>query len=196
MASVPHPHAPIAARRGRTAPAPPPAPAPADVFVAIDFETANNARDSACAIGLVRVERGRIVGDAYRLIRPPTPQFLYTHIHGIRWPDVALEPYFGTVWRDLQPILAGATRLVAHNASFDRGVLRACCARYRLPEPETPFECTLRLARRTWTLPRFDLETVCRALHIELDHHHALSDARACASILLRANRDRGRAAG
>ena len=30
------------------------------VFVAIDFETADNGRDSACAVGLVRVENGVI----------------------------------------------------------------------------------------------------------------------------------------
>jgi DNA polymerase III subunit epsilon len=30
-------------------------------FTAIDFETANYFRDIACAVGLVRVERGRVV---------------------------------------------------------------------------------------------------------------------------------------
>ena len=30
-------------------------------FAAIDFETANNARDSACALAMVIVERGRVV---------------------------------------------------------------------------------------------------------------------------------------
>jgi len=32
-----------------------------DCYVALDFETADQGRDSACAIGLVRVERGAIV---------------------------------------------------------------------------------------------------------------------------------------
>ena len=39
-------------------------------FTAIDFETASCDRDSACAIGLVRVEAGRVVRREYRLIRP------------------------------------------------------------------------------------------------------------------------------
>jgi DNA polymerase-3 subunit epsilon len=189
-------HAALAAALGgavatpTSAPASPPAPAPRppeDVFVAIDFETASDARDSACAVGLVRVEHGRPVRETYRLIRPPTPQFRFTYIHGIRWSDVAREPDFATVWQDVQPFVAGAPLFAAHNAAFDRSVLNACCTRYGLPAPEARFECTLRLARRTWDLPRFDLATVCRALQIDLDHHHALSDARACASVLLAA---------
>lgn len=39
-------------------------------FVAIDFETANTSRDSACAIGLVTVRNGRIIDEYYQLIRP------------------------------------------------------------------------------------------------------------------------------
>lgn len=39
-------------------------------FVAIDFETANPSRGSACAIGLVKVEKGKIVAKEVRLIDP------------------------------------------------------------------------------------------------------------------------------
>ena len=41
------------------------------VFVAIDFETADQGRDSACSVGLVRVENGAIVKTAVQLIQPP-----------------------------------------------------------------------------------------------------------------------------
>ena len=41
-------------------------------FVAIDFETANHSRDSACSIGIAVAEGGRIVALEQRLIRPPT----------------------------------------------------------------------------------------------------------------------------
>jgi len=40
-------------------------------FAAIDFETANYSPDSACAVGLVAVEGGRVVRREYHLIRPP-----------------------------------------------------------------------------------------------------------------------------
>ena len=34
-------------------------------FVALDFETADNGRDSACALGLVRVKNNQIVQRSY-----------------------------------------------------------------------------------------------------------------------------------
>src|SRR5205085_9653487 len=46
-------------------------------FVAIDFETADHGRDSACAVALVRVERGRIVRRETRRIRPPRSRFFF-----------------------------------------------------------------------------------------------------------------------
>ena len=40
-------------------------------FVALDFETADHGSDSACQVGLVRVEDARVVRRESRLIRPP-----------------------------------------------------------------------------------------------------------------------------
>jgi DNA polymerase III epsilon subunit-like protein len=54
-------------------------------FVAIDFETADYKPDSACAVGLVRVENHQIVERAYTLIRPPRKKFVFTYYHGISW---------------------------------------------------------------------------------------------------------------
>ena len=53
-------------------------------FVAIDFETANHSRDSACSIGIAIAEGGRIVALERRLIRPPTNEFFFTHIQDFR----------------------------------------------------------------------------------------------------------------
>ena len=62
-------------------------------FVAIDFETANHNRNSACEIGLVSVREGLIVAEHRFLIRPPTDEFIpwFTDLHGIAWDDVALD---------------------------------------------------------------------------------------------------------
>lgn len=158
-------------------------------FVAIDFETACNDRSSACAVGVVRVEGGRVTARAHRLIRPPTARFEFTWVHGITWPQVARELTFPGVWAGLAPLLDGAEFLVAHNAAFDRSVLQACCAHYGLEPPPLPFVCTVRVARRTWRLPDVKLPTVCRHLGIRLNHHEALSDAEACAEVLLAARR-------
>ncbi|MFL5329622.1 MAG: 3'-5' exonuclease [Gemmataceae bacterium] len=154
-------------------------------FVAIDFETADYQHDSACAIGIVRVEDGVIAARESRLIRPPRSRFMFTYIHGITWSDVANEPEFAELWPELEPLLDGARFLVAHNASFDRSVLRACCERAGWAPPGHPYLCSVRLARRTWRLPKYRLCDVCGHLGIDLDHHVALSDAEAAAKIVL-----------
>lgn len=165
-----------------------PLAAPArDVFAAIDFETADNGRDSACAVGVVRVEDGVVVDKRALLIRPPRRTFLFTGIHGIRWSDVADQPTFDGVWPQLAPLIAGASQLYAHNASFDHSVMDACCRLYRMPPPAQAWGCTLRLARATWKRPQNKLSDVCAFLGIALVHHEALSDAEGCARIVLAA---------
>jgi DNA polymerase-3 subunit epsilon len=159
-------------------------------FVALDFETADYYPDSACALGLVRVENHRIVQRTYHLIRPPRRRFVFTHLHGITWEDVARQPTFGELWPSLTPFLAGADFLAAHNASFDRSVLHRCCETAGLTPPAIPFECTVRLARQTWNLYPTKLNNVCDHLGITLRHHHAASDAEACALIVIAAHRD------
>lgn len=155
--------------------------------MAIDFETADRYPDSACAVGLVRVEEGEIVDKRLRYIRPPRAIFEFTPIHDITWDDVAGEPVFGEVWPELEPLLEGAQFLAAHNAPFDRKVLAACCAMAGLPPPPLQFICTVRLARRTWRLRRANLPAVCDHIGFHLRHHHALSDAEACARIVMAA---------
>jgi DNA polymerase-3 subunit epsilon len=156
-------------------------------FVAIDFETADYYPDSACAIGLVRVEGMRIVRRETVLIRPPRTHFRFTDIHGITWAMVATESPFAVVWPRLVPMLEGAAFLAAHNASFDRRVLGACCAAADLAAPELSFVCTMRLARRTWGARWNSLAAVCGRLGIALKHHNAGSDAEACARIVIAA---------
>jgi len=157
-------------------------------FVALDFETADYPRDSACALGLVRVENHRIVRRTYHLIRPPRRRFAFTYLHGITWEDVAGQPTFAELWPSLTPFLEGADFLAAHNASFDRSVLYRCCETAGLSPPGLPFECTVRLARQTWNIFPTKLNNVCDHLGITLKHHHAASDAEACALIVIAAH--------
>lgn len=159
-------------------------------FVAIDFETACSGRESACAVGLVRVEGCEIVARETRLIRPPSQEFSFTWCHGITWEDVVDQPPFYDIWRELAPMLEGVRFLAAHNASFDQSVLKACCKASGLEIPVLPFECTVKLARKAWNIRPTRLDVVCRALDIPLNHHEAGSDAEACARILLAAVED------
>lgn len=158
-------------------------------FVAIDFETADYRRDSACAVALVRVEKNRIVERRYRLIRPPRKKVVFSYLHGIRWEDVAREPTFGEVWPDLLPTIKGTSFLAAHNASFDQSVLETCCQVSGLKTPESKFVCTVNLARKILGIYPTQLPQVCSKLNIQLDHHNAASDAEACAQIVIAARK-------
>lgn len=159
-------------------------------FAAIDFETADYDADSACAVGVVVAQGGRIVERAVRLIRPPRPQVLFTWVHGLTWADVAEAPTFADVWPELEPLVAGVDFLAAHNARFDRGVMAACCAAAGLSRPRQRWVCTVEVARAAWRLRPAKLPDVCRFLAIPLRHHDPGSDAEACARIVLAAIED------
>ena len=160
-------------------------------FVAIDFETATARRDSACAIGLAACCGGRVVLSRTYLIRPPSAHFTFTGLHGLDWDDVRHAPTFAELWPTLRAWIDRATFVAAHNAPFDRSVLHACCARYGLRAPRTPFTCTVQVARAQWGIRPTKLPDVCRRLGIPLRHHHdARADALACARIVLAAEAD------
>jgi len=159
------------------------------VFVAIDFETADRGQDSACSVGLVRVENGVIAKKVVQLIQPPRFIFEFTHIHGIEWGHVSGSPTFGPARPKLAPLLDGAQFLAAHNAPFDDGVLSACCRAAGISKPAHRFVCTVRLAREVWKIYPTKLPDVCARLNIALNHHEALSDAEACANIVMAAEK-------
>ncbi len=178
---------------------------PTPCFVALDFETATRSLDSACAVALVRVECGRICHRERRLIRPPSRRFEFSWLHGISWKDVRDEPTFGEVWADLRPLFDGAAFIAAHNARFDQAVLLAClrsCGIHQrlrgqdvrsssllaqIDVQDLPFVCTMKLAGRMWGLKQRALPQVCRHLGLSLRHHDPLSDAEACAEIVIAA---------
>jgi DNA polymerase-3 subunit epsilon len=111
---------------------------------------------------------------------------LYTWVHGLHWNDVKDAPSFAEAWSSLLDFMQGADHLAAHNAGFDRRVLQACCAAAGLTLSGLPFLCTLKGSRRILRLPSHKLSDVCAHFNITLSHHHAGSDARAAAEILLR----------
>ncbi len=158
-----------------------------EAFVAIDFETADSQPDSACAVGLVRVERLQVVARESVLIRPPRSRIPFSFVHGITWEMVATELVFAEVWPRLSRMLDDVSFLAAHNASFDRRVLATCCAVAEIPAPPLPFLCTVQVARRHLGIRPANLPAVCRQLGISLKHHDAGSDAEACARILIAA---------
>jgi len=182
-----------ATRKPRAPRTPVPKPALTGRFAALDFETADYGRDSACALSVVIVDNDRVVDTWTSLIRPPRQAFVFTYLHGISWRDVQDKPAFGDLWPAVAKRLEGLDFLAAHNASFDRSVLHACCAMSGHKPVAHPFLCTVKLARSTWGIFPTKLSDVASHLRIPLKHHDAASDASACAQILLKA-REKGHA--
>lgn len=157
-------------------------------FTAIDFETANNNPASACAIGIVVVENSEIVFERAILLKPYTDWFSKYNVavHGIEPHHVANAPRFEEIWHEIAKYIEDADLIVAHNAGFDMSVLRRCLEygdiACRLPQSA----CTVKLAQKLLPhLHNHKLNTVSEYFGIELNHHEALSDARAAALIML-----------
>jgi DNA polymerase III subunit epsilon len=160
-------------------------------FLAIDFETANAQRASACALGWARFEDGQALDSGRMLINPRLPYEQWDsfniRIHGIAPEDVRSAPTFAEVWSVIAPYMA-AGPLVAHNASFDMSVLRAEFARSGVAPAPFRYVCSARLSQAAWPeMLSVSLPTVADELGIQLDHHNPCSDATASGQILLAA---------
>lgn len=156
-------------------------------FTAIDFETANEKRASACAIGITLVKNGKIAEQAYHLIRPPELYFnpINISIHGITRNDVDDKPTFSELWPSIKQYFENRL-VIAHNASFDMSVLRSTLDNYAIPYPELSYGCTLIMSRKHWPDQRgYSLNVIADLLNIEFQHHHAMEDSLVCAQIAL-----------
>jgi len=150
-------------------------------FTAIDFETASGYRNSICQVGLVRVENGSITKEVYLLVQPPKNYYWnrFTDIHGIAAKDTLNAPTFGQVWQKIVPYIENQN-VIAHNGfGFDFPVLDKTLYHYGLSIPDYNKFCTYKIYRS-------NLADLCQEYNIPLNHHDALSDARACAELYLK----------
>lgn len=156
-------------------------------FVAIDFETANERRNSPCSIGIVVVENGEIIEKVHHLIKPKEMRFMPINIgiHGIRPSMVKDELEFDKVWEKIKHYF-NDNLVIAHNASFDISVLRKTLELYNIEMPSFQYMCTMKLSRNFYSnLDNARLNTINNFLGYEFNHHDALEDAIACGNILL-----------
>ncbi|MEF3120497.1 exonuclease domain-containing protein [Kocuria flava] len=166
-------------------------------FAAVDFETANRARESACAVGVTVVRNGQVQLSDSWLIQPPPPADRFdrvnTAIHGISREQCMAE---GLSWTDTAQRLhdlCADLPVVAHNASFDESVWRAANRATGVEATLPPFHCTLQLSRGHLDLVDYKLPTVAR--HLDLDdfpHHQAAADALAAAQVTIELARRTG----
>ena len=156
-------------------------------FTAIDFETATAFHP--CSVGIVTVENGIIVDEFVSLIKPPKNEYspFTIAVHGIYPRDTINAKSFSQVFPEIQKRLQNRI-IVAHNESFDRNVLMKSMALYCLNYDNVNigdrWQCTVKIYKAKGLKPT-KLSDCCREMKIALNHHEALSDARACAKLYL-----------
>jgi len=158
-------------------------------FTAIDFETANGFRGSACAIGAVKIRDGVIAQTHYSLLQPPAGYDRFdprnVAIHGITADQVATAPRFAEHIPDLHDFI-GDDVVIAHNAGFDIGVIESGLEVCQLPIPRLEFACSLTLSRKNYKLASHALPSAAaEAGFLLAQHHNALEDAKAAAAIVV-----------
>ena len=159
-------------------------------FVVVDLETTGGSpKDSAITeIGAVKVCGGVILGEFQTLVDPgrEIPPYISV-LTGITSSMVAAAPRMGAVLPTFLEFARGAV-LVAHNAPFDLGFLKAACAENGLLWPAAASVDTAVLARRLLNrdeVPNCKLATLAPYFRASTSPtHRALDDARATVDVL------------
>ena len=166
-------------------------------FVVVDLETTGGRAkatapgglcDAITEIGAVKVRGGEVLGELATLVDPGRaipPQIV--ELTGITTAMVRDAPRIDAVLPMFLEFARGAV-LVAHNAGFDIGFLRAAAERTQITWPRPPVLCTVKLARRVLTrdeAPSVRLSELARLFGASTTPtHRALDDARATVDVL------------
>ena len=155
-------------------------------YVCFDVETPNRYNSRMSAIGISVIENEKIVSEYYSLVNPEQGfDYFNVQLTGISARMVKNEKTFPEIWKEIRGIMESGL-LVAHNAAFDMGVLGKCLRDYGISwKEEVPYVCTCQIGKRHLPDVGHKLDELCSYYKIHLDHHHAGSDASACAGILL-----------
>lgn len=162
-------------------------------FVVVDLETTGGS-PTQCEItevGAVKVRGGEVLGEFQTLVDPgsPVPPMI-TVLTGITDAMLVGAPRIGEVLPSFLEFagFGPTTVLVAHNARFDVGFLRAAAARLDLTWPSPTVVDTVALARTVVTkdeAPNHKLATLAGLFGATTSpDHRALHDARATVDVL------------
>jgi DNA polymerase-3 subunit epsilon len=165
-------------------------------FVVVDLETTGGrmtagegaAADAITEIGAVKVRGGVVLGEFATLVDPQRsipPQIV--QLTGITTAMVCDAPTINAVLPMFFEFARGAV-LVAHNARFDIGFLRAAADRCGIGWRRPQVLCTVQLARRVLSreeAPSVRLAALARLFAVANEPtHRALDDARATVDVL------------
>ena len=149
------------------------------VFLDLETTGATASFDRITEIGLIEVERGEYVREWSTLVNPQMriPPFIES-LTGINNDMVALAPTFAEVAQGLKARLNGRL-LIAHNARFDYGFLKAEFGRLDI-KYSSDLVCTVKLSRKLYpSHARHNLDSLMERHGVNCDaRHRALGDAR------------------
>lgn len=153
----------------------------AEIIIAFDLETTglDAAREEIIEIGAVPIIDGVVREDCHfhTLVDPfrPIPPDA-TAVNGITNEMVKGRPRIDVVLPEFLRYVGGH-ELLAHNAEFDMGFIRASCGRLELQPPPGRVHDTLLLSRKSHAAERkHDLDSVCRRLEIAVGNRHRSID--------------------
>ncbi len=162
----------------------------ATTFVVVDLETTGGSPEANAIteVGAVKVRGGEVLGEFQTLVRPAMsiPPFVAV-LTGITDAMVASAPPVEVVLPTFLEFARGSV-LVAHNAPFDVGFLKAACDSTGRSWPTLQVLDTARLARRVLARDEAHdcrLATLARLFRAStMPTHRALDDARATVDVL------------
>lgn len=153
--------------------------------IVIDFETANQNRISACALGLVFIKNDRVAYQTNFYIKPPeSEQFSNRNIgiHGITAEDVDYAMTFDELWESELSKYFNQNLIVFHNASMDLSVLKNLFQHYTISGYEIEYLDTMQLAEKSGNPKK--LSELADKFDIEyIDKHNPEEDAKVCAYV-------------
>lgn len=155
-------------------------------FCALDLETTgiHPAFHMIIEVGIIRFSIGEECETFHRMVNPgmKIPDDVIG-IHGITDDMVMDAPPIGDLIGEISRMI-GDSILVIHNPGFDMAFLGWAYYRNKRTAPSMSAIDTVRLSRLAWPeLSNHKLETLCGHLNLELSHHRALDDARACMEV-------------
>ncbi len=158
-------------------------------FIVFDIETTgfNAQEDRITEIGAVRVKGGKVLDIFNTFADPEMPiPARITELTGITDEMVAGAPDEASAVRAFFDFCGEAATLVAHNAPFDTGFIRAVCARHGMEYGYTSID-TVPMSRSLLKgLKNYKLDTVAKYLKLEdFNHHRACDDAKILADIFV-----------